>query len=173
MMVDVPREGATADPWLEALYRREYRSLVRLAALLVDDRGTAEEVVQDAFVAVHLRHGQAADPDAALPYLRSAVLNGARSALRKRAVRRRPFRVVGAQVAPSAESGALAAAGDRALLEAVRALPERQRDCLVLRYWLDLSESAIAETLGISAGSVKTHVHRGAAALAKTVEEDR
>jgi RNA polymerase sigma-70 factor (sigma-E family) len=173
MMVDVPREGATADPWLEALYRREYRSLVRLAALLVDDRGTAEEVVQDAFVAVHLRHGDVADPDAVLPYLRSAVLNGARSALRKRQVRRRPFAVVGSQVAPSAEAGALASAGDRALLDAVRALPDRQRDCLVLRYWLDLTEPAIAETLGISVGSVKTHVHRGTAALARTVEVDR
>jgi RNA polymerase sigma-70 factor (sigma-E family) len=168
MMVDVPPDRATADPWLEVLYRQERASLVRLAALLVDDRGTAEEVVQDAFVAVHLR-GVA--PDSALAYVRSAVLNGARSALRRRQVRRRPFRVVGSNVAPSAEVGAMALVGDGDLLDAVRRLPDRQRDCLVLRYWLDLTEPAIAETLGISLGSVKTHVHRGTAALARMVEE--
>jgi RNA polymerase sigma-70 factor (sigma-E family) len=172
MMVDVPPEETSADPWLEVLYRQEYRSLVRLAALLVDDRGAAEEIVQDAFVAVHLRFRQVPS-SSALPYLRSAVLNGARSALRRRAVRRRPFRVVGEQAAPSAEAGALASVADRDLLAAVRSLPDRQRECLVLRYWLDLPEAAVAETLGISVGSVKTHVHRGTAALARSVEVER
>ena len=171
MMVDVQPVGAAGDTWLEALYRSDYRSLVRLAALLVDDRETAEEVVQDAFVAVHLRHGRLADPDKALPYLRSAVLNGARSSLRRRIVRRRPL-AAAPGVAASAEAGALEAEGDRALVELVRALPDRQRDCLVLRYWLDLTEPAIAETLGISVGSVKTHIHRGTAALARVLGED-
>ena len=174
MMVDVHPVGDTGDPWLEALYRSEYRALVRLAALLVDDRETAEEVVQDAFVAVHLRRGRPASVDGALPYLRSAVLNGARSALRRRGVRRRPVAVAPAPAvaSASAETGALAAEGDRALLAAVRGLPDRQRDCLVLRYWLDLTEPAIAETLGISVGSVKTHIHRGTAALAALLGED-
>jgi RNA polymerase sigma-70 factor (sigma-E family) len=173
MMVGVRQEQTTDDPWLEGLYRREYRALVRLAAMLVDDREAAEEVVQDAFVAVHLRRRAITDDGAALAYLRSAVLNGARSALRKRQVRRRPLRSVGATTAPSAEAGAIAATGDGELLDAVRRLPDRQRDCLVLRYWLDLTEPAIADTLGISVGSVKTHVHRGTAALARDLEAER
>jgi RNA polymerase sigma-70 factor (sigma-E family) len=163
---------APDDPWLAGLYREHYRSLVRLASLLVDDRETSEEVVQDAFVKVYLARGRLRDTDRALPYLRSAVLNGARSQLRRRRVRRAQpapqLRVVG-----SAEDTAVAGEETRRVMRALRSLPVRQRECLALRYYLDLSEAEIAETLGISAGSVKQHAHRGVEALGRTLEEER
>lgn len=168
-----PRPVAT-DPWLVDLYRSDYRHLVRLAALLVDDVGTAEELVQDAFVAVARRDGRDAmrDPSAASAYLRSAVLNRARSQLRKRDVRRRHLRAVGeAPTAPSADREVLVAEEHRAVLEAVDRLPERQRQVLVLRYYGELSVADTAAALGISAGSVKTHAHRGLAALEVALEE--
>ena len=158
---------------LEDLHRQHYRSLVRLAALLVDDVATCEELVQDAFVAVFRRPGVVRD-EAKLPaYLRSAVLNGARSHLRGREVRARarPLRVVREPESP--ETGALLADDQHAVLEALRALPDRQRDVLALRFYLDLSEAQIAETLGIKAGTVKTHVRRGLEALATTLEDRR
>jgi RNA polymerase sigma-70 factor (sigma-E family) len=147
------------------LYRAHYRSLVRLAALLLDDQGASEEVVQDAFVRVHQAWDRVVDPDKRAAYLRSAVMNGARSRMRHRLVRRRLEPVPTAPAVESAEAGALLAEEHREVLAALRSLPHRQRDCLVLRYYLDLSEADIAATLGISAGSVKTHVHRGMATL--------
>jgi RNA polymerase sigma-70 factor (sigma-E family) len=163
--------AATSD--LDQLYREHYRSLVRLAAILVDDVATCEELVQDAFVAVLRRSGGWADPDRAPAYLRSAVLNAARSHLRKQQVRRRWLRSVDAPpTAPPADGPALVDAETRQMLTALRKLPDRQRDVLVLRFYLDLSEAEIASTLGISTGSVKTHAHRGLAALATRIDHD-
>lgn len=162
------------DPWLIDLYRSDYRSLVRLAALLVDDVGIAEELVQDAFVAVARRDGRAAlsDPGAASAYLRSAVLNRARSQLRKREVRRRHLRSVQAPpAAPAADHDVLVSDENRRVLAALDRLPDRQRQVLVLRYYGELSVAATADALGISAGSVKTHAHRGLAALEALLEE--
>jgi RNA polymerase sigma-70 factor (sigma-E family) len=155
---------------LAALHREHYRSLVRLASLLVDDVGTCEEIVQDAFVSVWRRGGPVRNPEKVPAYLRSAVLNGARSHLRHRLVRQRHLEVVPDTV-PSAEHGAIAGDERRRVLDALRALPDRQREVLALRYYLELSEAEIAETLGISAGSVKTHAHRGMAALATRLED--
>ncbi|MGH2684339.1 MAG: SigE family RNA polymerase sigma factor [Actinomycetota bacterium] len=166
-------ETQSTDRWLAELYRGHYRELVRLAALLLGDVATSEEVVQDAFVRVHLARGRLQDEAKALAYLRSAVLNGARSAIRKREVRRRPLRVVTGP-ARSPEGDAIADDEHRRMVAALRSLPARQRECLALRYYLDLSEAEIAAALGISAGSVKTHASRGLAALAKQLEgEDR
>jgi len=167
---DTQPPGAELD--LEAVYRSEYRSLVRLAALLLDDVATCEEVVQDAFVRTWHRPPLLRDPDRLSAYLRSAVLNRARSQLRRRAVRRRHLAPV-PEPSEGAESTAMAHDPDRAVLAALRALPDRQREVLVLRYYLDLSEAEIAATLGISAGSVKTHAHRGLAALAERLEDLR
>jgi RNA polymerase sigma-70 factor (sigma-E family) len=161
---------AAAGEELVDLYRAQYRSLVRLASLLLDDQGASEEVVQDAFVRVHQAWGRIADPAKRAAYLRSAVMNGARSRMRRRQVRRRLEPVNSSPPADSAEAGALLAEEHREVLEALRALPDRQRDCLVLRYYLDLPEAEIASTLGISAGSVKTHVHRGMATLTARLE---
>jgi RNA polymerase sigma-70 factor (sigma-E family) len=158
---------------LEDLHRGHYRSLVRLASLLVDEVATCEELVQDAFVAVFRKPGLVRDQDKLPAYLRSAVLNGARSHLRARQVRDRaqPLRVVREPDSP--EAGAVMADDQRAVLDALRDLPDRQRDVLVLRFYLDLSEAQIAETLGIKAGTVKTHVRRGLEALATTLEDQR
>lgn len=161
---------AVAD--LADTYREHYRSLVRLASLLLDDVGACEEVVQDAFVRVWQRGPALRTPDRLPSYLRSAVLNGARSRLRHRLVRRRHLSAV-LEPAPAAETAALAGDPDQAVLRALRSLPVRQREVLALRYYLDLSEAEIAATLGISAGSVKTHAHRGLATLAEQLEDPR
>jgi RNA polymerase sigma-70 factor (sigma-E family) len=172
MMAAMASAPGAAHGWpeLDALYREHYRSLVRLASLLVDDVGTCEEIVQDAFVAVHRRGPLLRDESHAPAYLRSAVLNGARSHLRRRQVSRRHLAPV-PDPAPAADHDAIASDEQRRVLAALRELPDRQRDVLTLRYYLDLSEAEIAETLGISPGSVKTHAHRGLAAMAKRLEE--
>ena len=169
-----PPEGSAVDPWLVDLYRSDYRHLVRLAAMLVDDRGTAEELVQDAFVATARRHGGAAaldDPSAAAAYLRSAVLNRARSHLRKREVRRRHLRSVSSvPTAPPADRDVLASDEQRRLLAAIDRLPTQQRAVLVLRYFGELTVADTAIALGIGQGSVKTHTHRALAALEAQLE---
>jgi RNA polymerase sigma-70 factor (sigma-E family) len=163
--------AATSD--LDQLYREHYRSLVRLASILVDDVTTCEELVQDAFVAVLRRSGGWADPERAPAYLRSAVLNGARSHLRKQQVRRRWLRSADPPApSPPADGRTIVDAETQVMLAALRRLPDRQREVLVLRFYLDLSEAEIARTLGISTGSVKTHAHRGLAALAGWFDDD-
>jgi RNA polymerase sigma-70 factor (sigma-E family) len=164
-LVDAERADELVD-----LYREHYRSLVRLAYLLLDDLPASEEAVQDAFVQLHQSWGRVTDPAKRVSYLRSIVMNGARSGLRRRG---RRLVLVRPEPAESAEAGALRSENQREVLAALRKLPDRQRDCLVLRYYLDLSEAAIAETLGISAGSVKTHTHRGMAALERALESTR
>jgi RNA polymerase sigma-70 factor (sigma-E family) len=177
MMASIATDHEPAGPVppatdLASAYREHYRSLVRLAALLLDDVGTCAEVVQDAFVRVWQRGPALREPDRLPAYLRSAVLNGARSQLRHRLVRRRHPAAAPPDV-PAAEASAMAGDPDDAVLRALRALPERQREVLALRYYLDLSEAEIAATLGISAGSVKTHAHRGLATLADQLEDQR
>ena len=163
-----PDESARWDPdtALEQLYAAHWRQLVRLSVLLVRDQATAEEVVQDAFVAVHRRWSRLRDHDRGLAYLRQAVVNHSRSALRHRAVvARHAAREQLAPVLPGADEHALTGARRAAVLDAMRALPERQREVLALRYYLDLSEAQIADALGISRGAVKSHASRGSAAL--------
>ena len=156
-----------ADMAVEELYAVHYRRLVRLSVLLVRDVETAEEVVQDAFVAMHGRWRRLRDPDLALAYLRQAVVNRSRSVLRHRGVRARHADAERAVVRdlPGADEAALVTERRGTLLDALRTLPERQREVLALRYYLDLSEAEIASTLGISRGAVKSHASRGVAAL--------
>jgi RNA polymerase sigma-70 factor (sigma-E family) len=169
--VDEEPCGAIAPRDLASTYQEHYRPLVRLASLLVDDVGRCEEIVQDAFVNVWRRPPDLSGDDRLPAYLRSAVLNGARSHLRHRGVERRHLRAV---ATPSAAPEARPDTGDDArVLEALRSLPTRQREVLALRYYLDLSEAEIATTLGISAGAVKTHAHRGLATLAERLEDLR
>ena len=172
-MTVTDRPAWTADEALEKLYAAHWRQLVRLSVLLVRDAGTAEEVVQDAFVAVHARWSRLREPDLALAYLRQAVVNRSRSALRHRAVvQRHAAREAVSTDVPGADHPTLAADRRAAVLDAMRALPQRQREVLALRYYLELSEAEIADALGISRGAVKSHASRGAANLRALLEED-
>ena len=164
----------SADEALEQLYAAHWRSLVRLSVLLVRDVATAEEVVQDAFVATYRRWDRLRDHGLALAYLRQCVVNGSRSVLRRRGTAQRwATREAGAVPRPAAtdDDPAERSARRAAVLDAMAALPERQREVLALRYYLDLSEAEIAEALGIAPGSVKSHAHRGLSALAAPLED--
>jgi RNA polymerase sigma-70 factor (sigma-E family) len=158
-----------ADDAVTHHYAAHYRSLVRLAALLLRDTAAAEEVVQDAFVAMHAAWRRLADPDKALAYLRRSVVNGSRSALRHRSVVERHPPVPPPHAA-SAEHGAMVALEHAEVMAALRRLPQRQREVLVLRYYADLSEAGIADALDISRGAVKSHASRGMAALRESLE---
>lgn len=154
-----------ADTAVDELYVAHFRQLVRLSVLLVRDRETAEEVVQDSFVAMHDRWRRLDDPDKALAYLRQTVVNRSRSVLRRRGVEQRHAPTYDPHDHPGADQDALAAERRNEVLDAMRELPTRQREVLALRYYLDLSEAEIADALGISRGAVKSHASRGVASL--------
>lgn len=165
---------AAADDGVSRLYAVHWASMVRLAWLFVHDDLLAEEVAQDAFVSLH-RKWQEVEEGRRPAYLRQSVVNGARSALRHHKVEqryldslrnRRSLRSVA-----SAEDEAISAVGSADLFGRLQRLPTRQREVLVLRYYLDLSEAQIADALGIAPGSVKAHAHRGLAALRTGMEE--
>ena len=142
-----------ADGAVEQLYAAHWRPLVRLSVLLVRDQGMAEEVVQDAFVAVHGKWGSLRDPDRALAYLRRAVVNGSRSRLRHlKVVRAHAERQPPPGAVRGADEAALETERRAAVLDALEALPRRQREVIALRYYVDLSEAEIADALGISRG---------------------
>ena len=160
-----------ADEAVTQLYTAHYRSLVRLSALMLRDSAVAEEVVQDAFVAMHGRWRKLRDPDKALAYLRQSVANGSRSVLRRRTVADRHLaRQPSPAAVASAEHSVMSTVEHDEVLVALRQLPERQRETLVLRYYGELSEAEIATTMGISRGAVKSHASRGMAALRSTLE---
>jgi RNA polymerase sigma-70 factor (sigma-E family) len=162
-----------ADTALEELYAAHWRGLVRLAVLLLRDQSVAEEVVQDAFVAMHGRWRWLRDPDKALAYLRQTVVNRSRSALRHRGVVERYVarQPPALSVADPADAPTLVSDRRTAVLDALRELPTRQREVLALRHYLELSEEEIAETLGISRGSVKAHASRGSATLRRLLAD--
>jgi RNA polymerase sigma-70 factor (sigma-E family) len=163
---DIPDDPATwdADTAVTALYSAHWAGLVRLATLLTGDASVAEEIVADAFVALHRRWHKLGDRGAGHAYLRTSVVNGARSALRHRGVEER-HRQPGAGAPAGPEERALQSLEDARVLAALRTLPRRQQEVLVLRYYADMSEQEIARTLEVSRGAVKSHAHRGLAAL--------
>ncbi|WP_441251415.1 RNA polymerase sigma factor [Kitasatospora sp. McL0602] len=170
------RGGRPADderPTLTQLYHAHRLGLVRMAVLLVDHQDLAEDVVQEAFAALYQRHGETLDDlDNALGYLRTSVVNGARSVLRRRKTAREYVPPHEAD-APSAEDLAVLGDEHRRVLVALQELTPRQREVLVLRYWSDLSEAQIAETLGLSRGTVKSTASRALDALEKHLENVR
>ncbi len=160
-----------ADRAVTELYTTHYRSLVRLAALLVRDIGTAEEVVQDSFVAMHGGWRRLRDSEKALSYLRQSVVNRSRSVLRHRVVVDRNAPKPPPDM-PSAEHGAIALFERSAVISALRTLPARQREALVLRFYGDMSEAQIADAMQISKGAVKSHTARAMATLRTVLERD-
>ncbi|CAN5221785.1 SigE family RNA polymerase sigma factor [soil metagenome] len=163
-----------ADGAVEQLYAAHWRRLVRLSVLLLHDQGLAEEVVQDAFVAMHGRWGRLRDPDKALAYLRQSVVNRSRSALRHRGVvDRHAAAQRSLEPLPGADETTAARARRNLVLDALGDLPTRQREVIALRYYLDLSETEIADALGISRGAVKSHASRAAAALRDLLADER
>jgi RNA polymerase sigma-70 factor (sigma-E family) len=159
-----------ADGALTSIYTEHYRALVRLAALLVRDTGTAEEVVQDSFVAMHRAWDRLRDSDKALSYLRQSVVNRSRSVLRHRMVVHRNAPEAALDM-PSAEHGAICHMERSAVVAALRELPTRQREAIVLRYYGDLSEAEIACAMGISKGAVKSHTARAVAVLRAALKQ--
>jgi RNA polymerase sigma-70 factor (sigma-E family) len=159
----------TARGAVTALFHVHHRRLVGLASLLVDDQGTAEEIVQDAFESLFRHWHGLRDPDSAVAYLDRSVVYGARSWIRRR-VTARSYEFPDAGTSASAEAESLRTRQHDELSTAIRELPQRQREVVVLRYYLDLSEEQIASWLGVSTGSVKRHAFRATAALRKRME---
>jgi RNA polymerase sigma-70 factor (sigma-E family) len=157
---------------VSALYEAHAVGLIRLAIVMLGDRPAAEDVVQEAFCGLYRRWGQLDDPGNAQRYVRSAVLNGCRSALRRLHRESRSARPdEWLETSESAEALALVNAEHRAVLSALRRLPARQREALVLRFYLDLPEPEIARSMGISPGTVKSTTSRALAALGRLVQE--
>lgn len=162
------------DALVADLFATEARSLVRLARMFCDDQAAAEDLVQEAFIRLHRSAGTIRDLGRAPAFLRSIVINLARDhnrrglmSLRHRSTTHRP------DIDPGFEDDAVANEAERGVLTAVRLLPDRQRACVVLRYYLQYSESETAETLGISKNSVKTHCRRALATLENELEDVR
>jgi RNA polymerase sigma-70 factor (sigma-E family) len=170
------RDPAGRDPTVAAtvtaLYEAHATGFLRLAVVMLGDPTAAEDVVQDAFCGLYRRWRHLDESDKALQYVRSAVLNGCRSQLRARTKAQRRATTHSAGHAASAEDDALVAAEHRDVLTALRGLPARQREALVLRFYLELSEPDIASAMGISQGTVKSTTSRAIAALGRLLQEN-
>ena len=160
---------ADAGQAVTALYRAHALGLTRLAFIMLGDRQTAEDVVQEAFCGLYRAWDRMHDHANALGYVRSSVLNGSRSALRRA---RRVPRQLAVPAAASAEAAVLAGEEHRETVTALRRLPPRQREVLVLRYFADLPEQEIALAMGVSRGTVKSTTSRALAALSRMLQEE-
>ena len=154
------------------LFQLEGRSLVRLARLFVDDKDAAEDLVQEAFLRLARHAGRIASVDRAPAYLRSIVLNLARDHNRRGLVSLRHHATAGRELDVADDMDDVLARSDehRRVLQTVRELPRRQRDCITLRYYEELSMDEVAATLGVSPNSVKTHLRRAMEALADALD---
>jgi RNA polymerase sigma-70 factor (sigma-E family) len=151
------------------LHQQTAVSLIRLAHVILGDREAAEDVVQEAFCSLFRGWHQLADSGRAQYYLRTSVLNGCRSALRKRRVRSR--RVLYELPAASAEAAALSSQEQADVIRAVDRLPQRQREALVLRYYLDLPDEEIAQVMGVRPGTVRSTMHRALNAVGEMLRQ--
>ena len=158
------------DPLVVMLFTTEAARLVSLARFFVDDRTAAEDLVQEAFIRLARSSHRIHDEARAAAYLRSIVINLARDHNRRGLVslRHRPPAV---EDAPSAEEQAAGRESRAEVVAALRGLPKRQRDCVALRYYLELPVPEIAETLGLSVNSVKTHLQRGLRSMAVVLQD--
>ena len=160
------------DAAVTALYEAHALGMIRLAHIMLGDRQSAEDVVQEAFCGLYRRWSHLADPGSAVHYVRSAVLNHCRSVLRRRATSRAPREAASTpESVRSAESAVLTREERDEIMRAVRRLPARQREALVLRFYLDLSAEETATTMGISPSSVRSATHRALASLGRMLQE--
>lgn len=150
----------------DQLYERQWWPMLRLAMGLVDDKSSAEDVVQDAFANVYRRWSSIDDPGG---YLRTAVVNASRSALRRRGTERKHLRAVSDEHVPPADHTVLLQDETSAAVRALRTLPDRQREVLVLRFLAELTDAEISAATGLSAGGVRSASSRGLAALRTTL----
>jgi RNA polymerase sigma-70 factor (sigma-E family) len=166
-----PGDLSDATAAVTELFRDHHLELVRLALVMVQDLATAEDVVQDAFERLQRGWPRLRQHDNSLGYVRSCVLNGCRSVHRRAAVARKHAPEL-AEPLDAAGPDRAAAGDDRGeMVAALRRLPRRQREVLVLRYYLDLDSAEIASTLRISEGSVRSNNARGLARLARELQE--
>lgn len=154
-----------------AAYEAHYAALLRFAGFVAPEAGMAEDLVHEAFVKLYGAWNRIDDPAKVGGYLRTTVLNLARGRARHLGVVKRNRPDPRPDMA-SAEAGAMRNDSRDRVVDALRRLSDRQRACLVLRHYEDRSESEIAEILGISIGSVRTHVHRGMDALGRLLESE-
>lgn len=156
------------DAAVAALFDAHYGGLCRLATVLLDDSGQAEEAVQEAFLRTFVGWRRIRDPERASAYLRAAVVNQCRSRGRRRATEQRGNRTVWAGDMDGSRTSDLERTGDvLTVLQAVRALPARQREAVVLRYYADLSDADVARALGCSVGTVKSQLSKARTSLAR------
>jgi RNA polymerase sigma-70 factor (sigma-E family) len=167
----VPGDRSAAASVTE-LFREHHLELVRLARLMTGDLGTAEDVVQDVFERLHRRWPSLREPQSGLAYARSSVMNACRSVHRRNAVARRHTPVLALERSAPDRDDAAALADRSELAIALRALPRRQREVLVLRFYLDLDVAEVAATLRIGPSAVRSNCTRGLAALARALGED-
>ena len=165
--------GEDATQAVTDLYRAHAVAMIRIALLMLGDRAAAEDVVQDAFLGLYNRSQRLNEPVKAEAYIRSSVLNGCRDALKLRSRRSRRDRAGATDLAeiPSAEAAALIGEDRRRVLAALRRLPGRQREALVCRFYLELSEEETARAMGVSRGTVKSTTSRAVAALGRMLRE--
>lgn len=166
---DLPPSALTPAEAVTALYQAHALGLIRLAVVMLGDRPAAEDVVQEAFCGLYRRWHALSDTENAQRYVRSSVINGCRSVLRRRS--RQPAGLAGDLPGESAESAALVSEEHQQVLTAIRRLPSRQREALVLRFYLDLTEEEIAASMRISRGTVKSTTSRALAALGRILGE--
>jgi RNA polymerase sigma-70 factor (sigma-E family) len=164
-----PAAALAPDQAVTALYQAHALGLIRLAVVMLGDRPAAEDVVQEAFCGLYRRWHALSDTGKALTYVRSSVINGCRSALRHRS--RTPAGLAGDLPVESAEAAALVSEEHQQVLTAIRRLPDRQREVLVLRFYLDLGEAEIAASMRVSRGTVKSTTSRALAALGRMLGE--
>jgi RNA polymerase sigma-70 factor (sigma-E family) len=162
----LPEIGEEGETDVGELFRARYLQLVRLAGLLGAD--DPEDIAQEAFARLIRKRPPLSDADGALPYLRAIVCNLTRN--RNRHLRVVRLRTPAGVDEESSEQAAILREDHREVLAALAKLPPRRREAIVLRYWLDLPEREIATTMGVSAGTVKSHVSRGLAALGQALE---
>lgn len=169
--IDSDEPSPTRSAPVEEVFGRHYLQFVRLVWLLVDDRETAEDVVQDAFLKCQRRWDSVVDPAKIVAYVRAAVLNGSRSKLRQRKTRRSANAHLGTpMVAPDTADLIVNREESRTVMTAIRRLPSRQREVVLLRYFEDLSIPEMADALGISSGAVKGSLFRAMVSLRTTLE---